>query len=84
LLQAIKQTLATPGLVALQRVGQNVSLDFTSTPLGSYRVQWSSNLTSWSSLLVTNVSLTWAGGVIQATDSVSGQACRFYRVKTPP
>jgi chitinase len=84
LLQAIKQTLATPGTLALQRAGQNVSLNFTSAPLGSYRVQWSSNLVAWNSLLVTNVSLIWTGGVIQATDSLSGQAHRLYRVKTPP
>jgi chitinase len=84
LLQAIKQTLATPGTLALQRAGQNVSLNFTSAPLGSYRLQWSSNLTTWNSLIVTNVSLTWTGGIIQATDSLSGQAHRLYRVKTPP
>jgi chitinase len=83
LLEAIKQTLATPGMIALQGAGQTVSPNFTSAPLGSYRVQWSSNLTTWNSLMVTNVSLTWTGGVIQATDSLSGQGHRFYRVKTP-
>jgi len=82
LLQAIKQTLATPGTLGLSRAGQGLSLTFTSAPLGSYQVQWSSNLTTWNSLLATNASLTWTGGVIQATDSIS-QARRVYRVKTP-
>ena len=83
LLQSIKQTLATPGRLGLNRAVQNISLTFTSAPLGSYQVQWSSNLTAWNSLLATNVSLTWTGGVIQATDSIA-QPHRVYRVKTPP
>ena len=83
LLQSIKQTLATPGMLGLNRAGQSISLTFTSAPLGSYQVQWSSNLTTWNSLLATNVSLTWTGGMIQATDAI-GQAHRVYRVKTPP
>ena len=82
LLQAIKQTLATPGTLVLNRAGEGISLSFTSAPLGSYQVQWSSNLTAWNSLLATNASLTWTGGVIQATDSIA-QPRRVYRVKTP-
>lgn len=82
LLQAIKQTLATPGTLALQRAGQTISLSFTSAPLGSYQVQWSTNLAVWNLLLATNASLTWTGGLVQATDPISGQA-RLYRVQTP-
>ncbi len=85
LLQAMKQALATPGKLALQTTGQGVSLAFTSAPLGSYQVQCSSNLATWSSFLLTNASLTWTGGVMQAFDtSVSNQPRRFFRVKTPP
>ena len=84
LLQAIKQVLQSPGNLALQRNGQQVSMNFTSAPLGSYQVQWSTNLTVWNPLLTTNVSLTWTGGVIQVTDSLTNQPDRVYRVKTPP
>jgi chitinase len=85
LLQALKQALTTPGKLAIQRAATNVSLTFTSAPLGSYQVQWSSNLTAWNSLLVTNASLTWTGGMMQANDAaISNQSRRFYRVTTPP
>lgn len=83
LLQGIKEALQTPGILDLQRIGQNITLDFISAPLGEYQVQWSSNFTMWSSLVDTNVSLTWTGGVIQATDSILSDPFRFYRVKTP-
>ena len=83
LLQAIKQALQTPGKLALQRSGPNISVNFTGAPLGSYQVQWTTNFSAWNSLLATNVSLTWTGGVIQATDPSSIQPRRFYRVKTP-
>lgn len=83
LFQAVKQAFATPGAMMIQRAGTNVSLSFTSAPLGSYRVQWSSNLNTWSSLAVTN--MTGTGGVIQVTEPAgSGSARRFYRVVTPP
>ena len=85
LLQAIKQAFATPGKLSLQTAAQGVSVTFTSAPLGSYQMQWSSNLTAWNPMLVTNASLTWTGGVMQAFDaSVSNQPRRYYRVKTPP
>jgi chitinase len=84
LLQAIKQAWQTPGILALQRTGQNVSVNFTGAPLGSYQVQWSTNLLVWNSLLLTDASLTWTGGIIQATDPNFAQPRRFYRVKTPP
>ena len=86
LLQAIKQALATPGTLAIQRSNQAVKLDFTSMPLGSYRIQWTSDLAAvngWNTLAVTNVS--GSGGLLQITDpNSSGQPQRFYRVQTPP
>jgi len=85
LLQAIKQALATPGATAIAASGQNVDLSFPSVPLGSYRLQWSSNLAagSWNSLVVTNV--TGTGGVLHVTDPAAlNQPGRFYRVQTPP
>ena len=84
LLAAIKQALATPGKTAIQRIGQNVDLSFTSAPLGSYRVQWTANLpqTNWNTLLVTNISGT--GGLLHVPDPAATQSSKFYRVKTPP
>lgn len=84
LLQAIKQAWKTPGVLALQRGAQSVSVSFAGAVLGSYQVQWTSNLFVWNSLLATNMSLTWTGGVIQATDFSTNQPRRFYRVKSPP
>ena len=87
LLQAITEAFATPGPLAIKSAGQNVTLSFASAPLGSYNLQWTSNLMSptWNSLLITNLSLTSTGGVIQAADTQSlSQPRRFYRVKTPP
>jgi len=84
LLQAIKGTLTTPGSISLQRSGQNFSLSFTSAPLGSYQIQWTTNLAQWNSLLTTNVGLVSTGGVIQVSGSATGQVQHFYRVKTIP
>jgi chitinase len=82
---SIKQALATPGATAIQFLNTNVSLSFTSSPLGLYRVQWSSNLAAglWNTL-TNNVAST--GGVTQITDPTppTTQLQRFYRVKTPP
>lgn len=83
LLQAIKQALQTPGALSIQPAGQVISLNFTSAPLGSYQVQWSTNLTAWVALLSTNMSLNFTGGIIQTTD-IPTQPQRFYRVKSPP
>jgi chitinase len=85
LLEAVKQGLATPGLTAIQLSNQQVNLSFTSLPLGSYRVEWTSNLTAgvWNTLAVTNVS--GSGGLLQVTDpDPATQPQRFYRVQTPP
>ncbi len=85
LLQAVKQALATPGLITIQSIGPEIELYFASLPLGSYNVQWSSNLTGnfWNTLVVTNVS--GSGGILQIVDPNAGnQSLRFYRVQTPP
>jgi chitinase len=85
LLQALKQALAAPGLTTIQLTNQSINLSFTSLPLGSYRVQWTGDLTVsvWNTLIVTNVS--GSGGLLQVTDTNSfSQPQRFYRVQTPP
>ena len=86
LLQAVKQAVATPGVSNLQPSGYDMNLTFRSIALGSYRVQWSSDLTFgvWNTLLVTNAPL--AGGLLQITDfgAVTNQPARFYRIQTPP
>ena len=84
LLQSIKQALATPGATIIQLNGQNVDLGFGSIPLGSYRVQWTSNVSGapWNTLAVTNVSGT--GGVLHISDPSANQGERFYRIQTPP
>jgi chitinase len=88
LLQSIKQALATPGVTALRANGTDVSLNFNSIPLGSYHIQWNSNLTAgnWNTLLVTNVPNSSTGGVMQVTDpgAIGVQSSRFYRIQTPP
>jgi chitinase len=86
LMQAVKQAVATPGWANLQINGYDVNLTFTSIALGSYRVQWSSNLTAgiWNTLLITNIS--GLGGTVQIMDSgaLTNQLERFYRIQTPP
>lgn len=85
LLQAIQQSLTTPGALTIQRTNPGVNLGFASLPLGSYRVQWSSNLAAgfWNTLIVTNIS--GPGGWLQIHDpNIASQAQRFYRVQTPP
>ena len=86
LLESVKQAMATPGPLSVQPSGNNLNLGFTAIPLGSYVVQWSSNLAagSWNTLDTTNI--TGLGGGVQVTDAgaVTNQPVRFYRVKTPP
>jgi len=85
LVQAIKQSLATPGPLAIRATGQNIQLSFNSLPLALYRIEWKSNFNAalWNTL-TNNVSST--GGVLQIADpsTISGQPQRFYRVQTPP
>jgi chitinase len=85
LLEAIKQALATPGVITITNVGEDIALTMASLPLGSYRVEWSSALASnvWNTLVVTNV--FGLGGDIQIIDTnAASQPVRFYRIRTPP
>ena len=86
LVQALKLALATPGWTNLQKSGSNINLTFSSIALGSYRVQYKSNLTAgaWNTLLVTNVA--GSGGPLQINDAgtTTNQPARFYRIQTPP
>jgi len=85
LLATIKQALATPGLITLTNIGGDNVLNFASLPLGSYRVEWSSDLAGnvWNTLVVTNI--FGLGGEIEITDpNAVSQAVRFYRIRTPP
>jgi len=85
LLQAVKQSLATPRIVGIQSSNQNIQLDFTSLPLALYRIQWASNLPApvWNTL-TNNVPGT--NGTLRITDpgAITSAASRFYRVLTPP
>ena len=45
LLQAVKAAVATPGQCYLQPNGLDMNLSFNSIALGSYRVEWSTDLT---------------------------------------
>jgi hypothetical protein len=86
LLEAVKQAVATPGQISTQTVGNNFNLSFTGISLGSYSVQWTSNLAAgnWNILAVTNI--TGLGGGIEIVDpgAFTNQPARFYRVLTPP
>ena len=85
LLQSVKQALATPGSTNIQLADSNIDLSFLTMPLGSYRIQWTSNLpaSAWNTLTLTNI--TGTGGVLHVTDpAATNQSNRFYRVKTPP
>ncbi|HEV2693964.1 MAG TPA: glycoside hydrolase family 18 protein [Verrucomicrobiae bacterium] len=86
LLQAVKQALATPGPSTLQKSGNDLAVAFKTIPLGSYAVQWSSNLTrgTWNTLRTTNIS--GPGGILQIKDVgvITNQSGRYYRIQTPP
>lgn len=86
LLETIKQSLATPGVIDLQVSGNDLDLTFAGIALGYYDVQWTGNLVGgrWNTLTLTNVS--GFGGGIQVTDrgALTNQSPRFYRVLTPP
>jgi chitinase len=86
LLEAVKQSVASPGQITVQSSGNNFNLAFSGISLGSYAVQWTSNLAggNWNTLALTN--LSGLGGGIQVTDpgALTNQSVRFYRVLTPP
>ncbi len=84
LVQAIKESLATPALTSIQRNGDYINFSFTSLPLASYRILWSSNLAEGSWNTVTS-NIAGTGGLVQVTDVAPvSESQRFYRVQTPP
>jgi len=84
LTSALKQALATPNISTIQLNGTNVSLSFTTLPLGLYNVQWTSNLSLplWNTL-TSNVAGTGTNVlIIDPTPAIP--PARFYRIQTPP
>ena len=85
LLQAVKQSLATPRITRVEMGEQSVQINFTSLPLANYRIQSKSNLPdgAWSTL---SNNIPGTGGTLQITDPVviTNPPGRFYRVQTPP
>lgn len=86
LLGALKMALAAPGWTNLEKGGSNIQLTFNSIALGSYRVQYSSDLRAgiWNTLLVTNIA--GSGGPLEIDDpgAATNLSARFYRIQTPP
>ena len=85
LLQAVKQSLATPRFTGILTRGRDVQLNFTSLPLANYRILWASDLAAnaWSTLS-NNVHGT--GGTLQIIDAnaTTNSSPRVYRIQTPP
>lgn len=85
LVRTINRALATPRFTGVQWGNDGVTLTFDGVALGSYRVQWTSDLTAplWQTLWITNLN---AGGAVQVTDTsaMTGPTRRFYRIQTPP
>ncbi|HWD93334.1 MAG TPA: glycoside hydrolase family 18 protein [Verrucomicrobiae bacterium] len=84
LLQSVKQALASPGVVSVQYTNQEITLNFSGIPLGSYRILWTDSLSNnaWNTLAITNV--TGAAQQLQIVDpNPSGIAQRFYRIQSP-
>lgn len=81
LLQTIKAAMNTPRVTEIDRAGNTVTFRFTSLPLATYRIQWTSDLISgvWNTL--TN-DIPGTGDIIEVSDTV-GTDQRFYRVQTP-
>ncbi len=85
LLTSIREAMAAPGRTRIENVPGAVTLTFTGTPLGSYRVQWAADVAAraWNTLLVTNI--TGPGGEVSVTDPRQlGTTQRVYRVQSPP
>jgi chitinase len=84
LVQAIKQSLATPSFVSIWQTGTNVSFNFTTLPLATYRLLWNSNYmgAGWNTI---TTNLDGTGGLLQVTDpQPATDPQRFYRIQTPP
>lgn len=84
LLHALKKSMSTPRITSVASTNGNITFSFTSLPLASYRVEWTTNFDSETWETLTN-NVPGTGEILQITDSnVIGQSARFYRVKTPP
>jgi chitinase len=85
LLQAVKQSLATPRIVGIQETNQSFLISFTSMPLANYRVRWTSNLSTVSWNTLTN-NVPGTTGTVQVIDpgAATNSFARFYRIQTPP
>ncbi len=85
LLQAIKDSVATPRFTAVAFTNNALALTFTTLPLASYRVLWTADLVApvWNTL--TN-GVPGSGAIAQVTDPTvaTNTSRRFYRVQTPP
>jgi chitinase len=84
LLQAVKQAIASPGVISVEYTNQETIITFGGVALGSYRVQWTDSLTNtaWNTLTTTNV--TGASQTLQIVDTnSSNHSQRFYRVQSP-
>ncbi|HEX4120518.1 MAG TPA: glycoside hydrolase family 18 protein [Verrucomicrobiae bacterium] len=84
LVAALKQSLATPSISAMELNGGVISFSFSSLPLGLYSVEWTTNLAapSWN-ILSNNVAGTGTNVVINVPAGAA-QTERFYRIQTPP
>jgi len=85
LLQAVKQSLASPGQITIQQTGQDVTISFNSIAwvriVSNGRMIWAA--VSWNTLAVTNIS--GPGTPVQIVDTNPfSQPQRFYRVQSPP
>ena len=87
LLQAVKQAVLSPHVSPPQVTNGMVNFNFTSIPLATYRVQWTSNLasTNWNTLAYLTNGGSGTAAVLNVTDAAAPNSTnRYYRVKTPP
>lgn len=85
LLEAIRQAMDTPRLAVSPMGDADVQLTFTSLPLASYRIDWTTNLTLgiWSTL---TSAVPGTGSNVQLLDAgaLTNSSQRFYWLVTPP
>jgi chitinase len=81
---ALKQALATPNFSQVRLIGGELTLSFTTLPLGLYEVEWSTNLLKEPWIALSN-NISGTGANVTLTDAAPATAAaRFYRIKTPP
>jgi chitinase len=82
---AIRHALTTPQMTSIAASNGNVHLQFSSSPLGLYRVTSTSNLASPAWMTVgPNVSAMSAFTTVKDNGGVTNGQAKFYRVQTPP